>query len=87
VPGPDGRPCGELRVIDHGGGVPPEDLLAIFRPFQRSGDASARGGVGLGLAVAKGFTEAMGGRIEAEATTGGGLTMVVSLPLWEGGRA
>jgi two-component system sensor histidine kinase KdpD len=87
VPGPDGRPCGELRVVDHGAGVPPGELLEIFRPFQRSGDSSARGGVGLGLAVAKGFTETMGGRIEAEETTGGGLTMIVSLPLWEGGRA
>ena len=84
VPGPDGRPCGELRVIDHGTGVPPQDLLTIFRPFQRLDDGGARGGVGLGLAVAKGFVEAMGGRIVAEETPGGGLTMVVSLPLSEG---
>ncbi|MFP3525853.1 ATP-binding protein, partial [Pantoea sp. SIMBA_072] len=42
------------------------------------------GGVGLGLAVAKGFTEAMGGTLGAEPTPGGGLTMVVTLPLWTG---
>ena len=84
VPGPDGRPCGELRIIDHGMGVPPQDLLTIFRPFQRLGDAPGGGGVGLGLAVAKGFVEAMGGRIEAEETPGGGLTMVISLPLSQG---
>ena len=56
----------------------------MFRPFQRLDDTGRGGGVGLGLAVAKGFTEAMGGRLSAEATPGGGLTMVISLPLSEG---
>ena len=79
-----GRPAGELRIIDHGAGVPAEDVVEMFRPFQRLDDASRAGGVGLGLAVARGFTEAMGGRLSAEATPGGGLTMVVSLPLSEG---
>jgi two-component system sensor histidine kinase KdpD len=77
----EGLRRGVLRVVDHGAGIPPEDLLAVFRPFQRLGDGAVQGGVGLGLAVAKGFTEAMGGRIEAERTPGGGLTMSVSLPL------
>lgn len=80
----DGRPAGELRIIDHGTGVPASQVLEMFRPFQRLGDAGAGGGVGLGLAVAKGFAEAMGGRLSAEATPGGGLTMVISLPLAEG---
>ncbi len=79
-----GRPAGELRIIDHGTGVPAEKVVEMFRPFQRLDDAGRAGGVGLGLAVAKGFTEAMGGRLSAEATPGGGLTMVVSLPLSEG---
>ncbi|WP_426299240.1 sensor histidine kinase [Arthrobacter sp. R-11] len=83
-----GRPGSELRVADHGGGVPPSDILALFLPFQRLDDASSakdgRSGIGLGLAVAKGFTEAMGGTLTAEPTPGGGLTMVVTLPLWEG---
>jgi two-component system sensor histidine kinase KdpD len=78
----DGRRTGELRVIDHGSGIPTDLLVAAFHPFQRLGDAGGHGsGIGLGLAVAKGFTEAMGGRIAAEGTPGGGLTMRVILPL------
>jgi two-component system, OmpR family, sensor histidine kinase KdpD len=79
-----GRPAGELRIIDHGRGVPAERVLDMFRPFQRLDDASRAAGVGLGLAVAKGFTEAMGGRLAAEPTPGGGLTMAISLPLSTG---
>jgi len=79
-----GRPAGELRIIDHGQGVPAERVLDMFRPFQRLDDANRAAGVGLGLAVAKGFTEAMGGRLAAEPTPGGGLTMVITLPLSTG---
>lgn len=86
----DGRPASELRVVDHGEGVPAESVMAMFRPFQRLDDVSygAEGGtgVGLGLAVAKGFTEIMGGILEAEPTPGGGLTMVIRLPLSTGIR-
>jgi two-component system sensor histidine kinase KdpD len=80
----NGRPAGELRIIDHGKGIPADRVVDMFRPFQRLDDATQATGVGLGLAVAKGFTEAMGGRLTAEATPGGGLTMVVSLPLSAG---
>ena len=79
-----GRPAGELRIIDHGTGIPADRVVDMFRPFQRLDDATQATGVGLGLAVAKGFTEAMGGRLTAEATPGGGLTMVISLPLSAG---
>jgi two-component system sensor histidine kinase KdpD len=79
-----GQPAGELRIIDHGRGIPAERVLDMFRPFQRLDDASQAAGIGLGLAVAKGFTEAMGGRLAAEPTPGGGLTMVITLPLSTG---
>ncbi|WP_226363868.1 sensor histidine kinase [Pseudonocardia abyssalis] len=67
----------ELRVVDRGPGKAREDLFAAF---QRRGDRNATGGVGLGLSVARGFTEAMGGSLAAEDTPGGGLTLVVALP-------
>jgi two-component system sensor histidine kinase KdpD len=69
----------ELRVVDRGPGVPEADRERVFAPFQRLGDTPAGQGVGLGLAVARGLTEAMGGTLTAEDTPGGGLTMVLSL--------
>ncbi|MBV8931980.1 MAG: DUF4118 domain-containing protein, partial [Kutzneria sp.] len=72
----------ELRVVDRGRGLPKRAGEAMFAPFQRLGDRDATSGVGLGLSVAKGFTEAMGGTIEAEDTPGGGLTVVISLPAY-----
>jgi two-component system sensor histidine kinase KdpD len=69
----------ELRVVDSGPGVPAADADRLFAPFQRLGDRD-HGGLGLGLAVARGFTEAMGGTLSAEDTPGGGLTVVISLP-------
>ncbi|MFL4478427.1 DUF4118 domain-containing protein [Paeniglutamicibacter sp. ORCA_105] len=81
---PDGRPFGELRVVDHGDGVPADRVVAMFQPFQRLDDASPDAGIGLGLAVAKGFIEAMEGQLVAEPTPGGGLTMSIRLPLYTG---
>ncbi|WP_327130154.1 sensor histidine kinase KdpD [Streptomyces sp. NBC_01343] len=74
----------ELRVADRGPGVPDEAKDRIFEPFQRYGDAPAGAGVGLGLAVARGFLEAMDGTLTAEDTPGGGLTMVLTLPVADG---
>jgi two-component system, OmpR family, sensor histidine kinase KdpD len=67
-----------IDVVDHGTGVPAELKERIFEPFARLDQRSP--GVGLGLAVAKGFAEAMGGTIVAVDTPGGGLTVRVTLP-------
>ena len=67
----------EIRVIDRGPGIPPGDHERVFLPFQRLGDTDNTTGVGLGLALSRGLTEAMGGTLEPEETPGGGLTMVV----------
>ncbi len=69
----------EVRVVDRGPGVPDDAKERIFAPFQRYGDAPRGAGVGLGLAVARGFAEAMGGTLNAEDTPGGGLTMVLTV--------
>jgi two-component system sensor histidine kinase KdpD len=70
----------EIRIIDRGPGIPPDQWGRIFLPFQRLGDTDNTTGIGLGLALSRGLTEAMGGTLEPEETPGGGLTMVISLP-------
>lgn len=69
----------ELRIIDHGPGIPVADRDRIFTPFQRLDD-HATDGLGLGLAIARGFTEAMEGTIMPSDTPGGGLTMTITVP-------
>ena len=75
----------ELRVVDRGPGIADDDKDRVFVPFQRLGDTDNTTGVGLGLALSRGLTEAMGGTLTAEDTPGGGLTMTVSLPAAPGG--
>ena len=73
-----------LEIIDHGRGVPDEAKQLMFEPFQRldarGADPSGGTGVGLGLAVVKGFLDTMGCSVHAADTPGGGLTMRVVLP-------
>ncbi|CAN5212622.1 hypothetical protein BH11ACT7_BH11ACT7_19370 [soil metagenome] len=69
-----------INVVDEGPGVAGGAEADLFEPFQRLGDSDNTSGVGLGLSVARGFTEAMGGTISTTDTPGGGLTMVIDLP-------
>src|SRR5580698_727309 len=73
-----------LEIIDHGQGVPDELKSRMFEPFQRldgrAADPPGIAGVGMGLAVVKGFLDTMGGTVQAADTPGGGLTMRVTLP-------
>jgi two-component system sensor histidine kinase KdpD len=71
----------QLRVIDRGPGIPSDRREEVFVPFQRLGDTDNLSGLGLGLALSKGFVEGMKGTLEPEETPGGGLTMVVTLPV------
>jgi two-component system sensor histidine kinase KdpD len=70
----------EIRVIDHGPGIPVADRERVFLPFQRLGDHDNETGVGLGLALSRGLAEVMGGTLTPDTTPGGGLTMTLRLP-------
>jgi two-component system sensor histidine kinase KdpD len=73
----------DIRVVDRGPGIRREDQELVFQPFQRLGDSENGIGVGLGLAVTRGFVEAAGGDLEIEDTPGGGCTMVIRIPAAE----
>lgn len=69
----------EVLVIDRGPGVAPDLRGRMFEPFQRLDDTGA-GGLGLGLAVARGLSDALGIALSTEDTAGGGLTMALRVP-------
>ena len=74
-------------VIDSGPGVPPEAREHIFDRFYRLGDATAIGGAGLGLSIAKGAVEANGGRLTLEASGASGTTFRITMPRVTAARA
>jgi len=67
-----------VRVVDQGPGVPDTELERVFEPFYRGGRPS---GAGLGLAIARGFATANGGRVWAESRPGQGATFALALPV------
>jgi two-component system sensor histidine kinase KdpD len=69
-----------LEITDHGPGVPDTHKARMFEPFERLQARNTGTGVGLGLAVVKGFLDTMGGSVAAADTPGGGLTIRVTLP-------
>ncbi|HWO70763.1 MAG TPA: ATP-binding protein [Actinomycetota bacterium] len=69
----------EVRVSDHGPGIPRGERERVFEPFARGG--SRDGGTGLGLSIARALVEAHGGRIWIEDAPGGGTSVVFQLPL------
>lgn len=73
-----GDASAKLTLVDHGPGVPDDQLEGMFEPFHRAGSG---GGAGLGLTVARGFVEAMDGVLIADGSSGDGLTMRMRLPL------
>jgi two-component system sensor histidine kinase KdpD len=74
-----------VTVTDHGPGVPIAELSRIFDKFYRVPVPEGAGGTGLGLSICKGIVEAHGGRISAENSTGGGLRIMIRLPLAKSG--
>jgi two-component system sensor histidine kinase KdpD len=75
-----------LDVADRGPGVPEHDLKRVFDKFYRIPIPEGAGGTGLGLSICKGIVEAHGGRISAEIRPGGGLRIVIRLPLSRSGE-
>jgi two-component system sensor histidine kinase KdpD len=68
-----------VRIVDHGPGVRAHERERIFEPFQRGEEGGTRG-AGLGLAIARGFAEANGGRLWVESRAGQGAAFVLALP-------
>jgi two-component system, OmpR family, sensor histidine kinase KdpD len=70
----------EIRVVDHGPGIPEPERARVFEPYNRAHPGLRGRGSGLGLAISRGFVAAHGGTLEVETTPGGGATFVVRMP-------
>jgi two-component system sensor histidine kinase KdpD len=72
----------ELRVIDHGPGIPTPERERVFDQFYRlKGGGKRPEGTGMGLAICRGIVQAHGGNLRVETTPGGGATFVLTLPV------
>jgi two-component system sensor histidine kinase KdpD len=74
-------------TIDRGPGIPLDLRRKVMAPFQQLGDDRSADGVGLGLSIAQGFVHAMNGTLSLEDTPGGGLTVIIALPIAVQGEA
>jgi signal transduction histidine kinase len=74
---------GEIRVVDHGPGIPPDQRERVFERFTQIEASQTRsvGGTGLGLSIVRSLTEAMEGRADVDETPGGGATFIIDLPV------
>ena len=72
----------EVAVVDEGSGVPAAERERIFSKFYKAGDAHGRG-TGLGLFIAQGLVQEMGGRIWVDSEEGKGARFAFVLPLAE----
>ena len=70
----------ELRVVDHGPGIPEPERERVFDQFYRVEGGRRPGGTGMGLAICRGIVQAHGGGLRVETTPGGGATFVLTLP-------
>jgi signal transduction histidine kinase len=71
----------ELRVADHGVGIPADELAGLFTPFYRASTAMSVAGTGLGLHISKRLAERQGGRLWLEASSGAGSVFALALPI------
>jgi signal transduction histidine kinase len=70
-----------FEITDHGPGIAPEHLAAVFQPFERADKDRGHGGLGLGLFIARTIVEALGGKLEVRSEPGRGSTFAVELPV------
>ena len=73
----------DVSVVDHGDGIPADDRARLLEPFGGVDGRRKPDAAGLGLTVARGLVETAGGLLTLDETPGGGLTLVISLPLGE----
>jgi two-component system sensor histidine kinase KdpD len=78
------RDAVQVRVSDHGPGIPAEERTRVFEEFYRRDAGAGRGGTGLGLAIARAIVLAHGGRIWVEGAPGGGAAILFELPIPSG---
>ena len=68
-----------FKISDTGGGIAPEDIQKIFRPFEQTGAGRAKGGTGLGLPISQQYCRLLGGELEIQSAPGAGTSFSFSI--------